>query len=450
MLSNGFLKKISDFIKDRQLLSKDGKYIVALSGGADSVTLALALCELGYKVEAAHCNFHLRGEESDRDENFCVEFCRQNGIELHRAHFDTVSYSKLRKVSIEMAARDLRYSYFSQLKRDICADAICVAHHQDDSVETVLMNLIRGTGIDGLTGISPKNGDIVRPLLCVSRADIENELCAAGQDYVTDSTNLVDDVVRNKIRLDILPLMRQINPSVGNSIAKTALRMEEVARVFGSAISEAAGRAVTYNNKGEAKISLDILSSGPSPENVLFHILKNYSFAPLQIEQIYSSLNSGPGTEFRSSTHALLIDRKYIFIEPLSDEGQRRFVIPETGTYVYDESSKFRVEIIDNGSDVEIVRDRNCFFADLSKVAFPLIVRRASTGDRFIPFGMNGSKLVSDYLTDRKFNLFDKRRQLVITDSDEKIIWLVNQRPDNRCRVSDTTKKILKITYTGC
>lgn len=175
-----------------------------------------------------------------------------------------------------MAARDLRYSYFSQLKRDICADAICVAHHQDDSVETVLMNLIRGTGIDGLTGISPKNGDIVRPLLCVSRADIENELCAAGQDYVTDSTNLVDDVVRNKIRLDILPLMRQINPSVGNSIAKTAMRMEEVARVFGSTISEAAGRAVTYNNKGEAKISLDILSSGPSPENVLFHILKNY------------------------------------------------------------------------------------------------------------------------------------------------------------------------------
>lgn len=213
----------------------------------------------------------------------------------------------------------------------------------------------------------------MRPLLCVSRADIENELCAAGQDYVTDSTNLVDDVVRNKIRLDILPLMRQINPSVGNSIAKTAMRMEEVARVFGSTISEAAGRAVTYNNKGEAKISLDILSSGPSPENVLFHILKNYSFAPLQIEQIYSSLNSGPGTEFRSSTHALLIDRKYIFIEPLSDEGQRRFVIPETGTYVYDESSKFRVEIIDNGSDVEIVRDRNCFLQICLRSLFRLL-----------------------------------------------------------------------------
>ena len=182
MLSSVFLKKISTFINARHLLSKDGKYIVALSGGADSVTLALALCELGYKIEAAHCNFHLRGDESDRDEKFCIDFCKHNNIELHRVHFDTVAYAKMRKVSIEMAARNLRYSYFAQLKKDISADAICVAHHQDDSVETVLMNLIRGTGIDGLTGIAPKNGDIVRPLLCVSRADIENELQATGQN----------------------------------------------------------------------------------------------------------------------------------------------------------------------------------------------------------------------------------------------------------------------------
>lgn len=449
MLSRGFLKRISDFITVRNLLDKDGRYIVALSGGADSVTLALALSELGYAVEAAHCNFHLRGDESDRDEKFCVDFCRQNGIELHRVHFDTISYAKLRKVSIEMAARNLRYSYFAQLKHDVGADAICVAHHQDDSVETVLMNLMRGTGIDGLMGISPKNGDIVRPLLCVSRADIEKELQLAGQNYVTDSTNLVDDVVRNKIRLDILPLMRQINPSVSNSIAKTAIRMEEVAGVFYSTISEAAERAVVYNNKGVIKISLDLIKAGPSPENVLFYILKNYSFSSLQIEQIYLSLNSGPGTEFRSPTHALLIDREYILIEPLNEDVQKRFAVPETGTYVYDESSKFKVEIIENGPQTEICRDRNSLFADLSKVSFPLVIRRVMTGDRFVPFGMTGSKLVSDYLTDRKLNLFDKRRQLIVTDAEGRIIWLVNQRPDNRCRVSAATKKILKITYTG-
>lgn len=449
MLSSVFLKKISTFINARHLLSKDGKYIVALSGGADSVTLALALCELGYKIEAAHCNFHLRGDESDRDEKFCIDFCKHNNIELHRVHFDTVAYAKMRKVSIEMAARNLRYSYFAQLKKDISADAICVAHHQDDSVETVLMNLIRGTGIDGLTGIAPKNGDIVRPLLCVSRADIENELQATGQNYVTDSTNLVDDVVRNKIRLDILPLMKQINPSVSNSIAKTALRMEEVAEVFYSTISKAAERVLTDNKKDVLKISLSLLISGPSPENVLFYILKNYSFTSMQIEQIYSSLGSGPGTEFRSSTHALLIDREYIFVEPLTEDKQKRFVIPETGTYVYNESVKFKVEVIDNEHHNVICRDKNCLFADFSKASFPIVIRKAMTGDRFIPFGMTGSKLVSDYLTDRKFNLFDKRRQLVVTDSEGQIIWLVNQRPDNRYRVSEKTKKILKITYTG-
>lgn len=449
MLSNGFLKKVSDFINIRHLLNKDGKYIVALSGGADSVTLALALCELGYNIEAAHCNFHLRGDESDRDENFCVDFCKKNNIELHRVHFDTISYAKLRKVSIEMAARNLRYSYFAQLKKDISADAICVAHHQDDSVETVLMNLVRGTGIDGLTGISPRNGDIVRPLLCVSRNEIEHELQIAGQDYVTDSTNLVDDVVRNKIRLDILPLMRQINPSVSNSIAKTALRMEEVARVFNLTISEAANRVLVSNCNGNAKISMELLLASPSPENVLFYILKGYSFTSLQIEQIFLSLNSGPGTEFRSSTHALLIDREYIFIEPLKEDIRKNFVIPETGNYVYNESCKFKVEVLDNNPDTEICRNQNCLFADLSKVSFPLIVRRVINGDRFIPFGMTGSKLVSDYLTDRKLNLFDKRRQLVVTDSKGRIIWLINQRPDNRYRVSESTRQILKITYTG-
>lgn len=449
MLSNGFLKKISDFINFHHLLDKDGKYIVALSGGADSVSLALALSELGYCIEAAHCNFHLRGAESDRDENFCIEFCRENNLELHRAHFDTMAYSKLRKVSIEMAARSLRYSYFAQLKRDICADAICVAHHQDDSVETVLMNLIRGTGVDGLKGIAPKNGDVVRPLLCVSRSDVENELLMSGQTYVTDSTNLVDDVVRNKIRLDILPLMRQINPSVSSSIAKTAMRMGEVAKVFGSAIREAAGRALVCNNEDGAKVSLDTLMSEQSPESVLFYILKNYSFTSLQIEQIYSSLSSGPGTGFRSSTHALLIDRKFIIIEPLSDCNQKHFVIPETGIYVFDGTAKFKVEEIDNGLKTEICRDKKYLFADLDKVGFPIVIRRAMAGDRFVPFGMTGSKLVSDYLTDRKFNLFDKRRQLVVTDAKGKIIWLVNQRPDNRFKVTDTTKKILKITYTG-
>ena len=221
------LKKIAHFIEQHKLLSKDKKYIVALSGGADSVCLLLVLQRLGYDVEAAHCNFKLRGEESDRDEQFCVELCKKNDIEIHLAHFDTNFYAISHKISIEMAARELRYSYFENLRRDIGADAVCVAHHQNDCAETVILNLVRGTGIQGLAGIQPKRDNIVRPLLCVSRDEIEGFLADEGQDFITDSTNLDDLYVRNKIRLNIIPMMEKINPAAVQNIVKTAIRLSE-------------------------------------------------------------------------------------------------------------------------------------------------------------------------------------------------------------------------------
>ncbi|MCD8296284.1 MAG: tRNA lysidine(34) synthetase TilS [Prevotella sp.] len=446
MLSKPFLKKISEFIASHNLLNREEIQLVALSGGADSVCLTLALLQLGYPIETAHCNFHLRGEESERDENFCTEFCKKNGIKPHLAHFDTVSFAKMHKISIEMAARELRYTYFRQLRKDIGAETICVAHHQDDSVETVIMNLIRGTGINGLTGIQAKNGYIVRPLLCVTRNEIENELKAECQDFVTDSTNLVDDMVRNKIRLDIIPLMRKINPSVNDSIAKTAERLGEITRAFNSIIENEAEHAVSKDRDDISKISINSIKASVSPENLLFHILKTYTFTPSQIEQVYNSLDSEPGRLFFSPTHQLLIDRDVIIIEPLSEAIQKIITIPEEGTYVFNEKIKFRVEIADYNKDTIINKEKNCVCADLSKLILPLTIRNTKIGDRFIPFGMKGSKLVSDYLTDIKLNLFEKKRQLVLTDSNNKIIWLVNNRPDNRFRIDDKTKIMLKIT----
>ena len=214
--------KVESYINTHKLLDINKLYLVALSGGADSVALLLLLKEHGYNIHAAHCNFHLRGEESDRDEKFCVALCEQMNIELHRVHFDTETYAELHKVSIEMAARELRYRWFEQLRQDIGAAGICVAHHRDDSVETVLLNLVRGTGIHGFVGILPRNGYIVRPLLCVSRAEIENFLHTRNQDYVTDSTNLESNVKRNRIRLEILPLLKTLNPSISDSIQQTA------------------------------------------------------------------------------------------------------------------------------------------------------------------------------------------------------------------------------------
>ena len=237
--------KVADFIAKHQLLSRDGLHIVALSGGADSVALLLVLKQLGYRIEAAHCNFHLRGEESDRDEAFVCQLCAEQNIPIHRAHFDTRDYAALHKVSIEMAARELRYGYFHQLRQDLGAETVCVAHHRDDAVETLLMNLMNGSGIHGLTGIRPKNGAVVRPLLGVSRADIEEFLHSIGQSFVTDSTNAVDDVLRNKIRLHLIPLMQQILPKSSETIAKTAAYMKEVEQVFDAAVQTARSAIVT-------------------------------------------------------------------------------------------------------------------------------------------------------------------------------------------------------------
>ena len=222
------LNKIKRFIVSEHLLRVDALYLVALSGGADSVALLLCLKELGYHVEAVHCNFNLRGEESLRDEQFCEDLCQRENIPLHKAHFDTQAYADLHKVSIEMAARELRYRYFFQLKEALGADGVCVGHHKEDTVETILINLVRGTGLSGLMGIRPRNHDVIRPLLCVTRQEIEDYLHQHAVSFVTDSTNLIDDVVRNKIRLNVIPQLSEINPSVTDAILTTANHLSEV------------------------------------------------------------------------------------------------------------------------------------------------------------------------------------------------------------------------------
>ena len=226
------IKTVSDYIAAHKLLAPYGKYLVALSGGADSVALLLVLCRLGYSIEAVHCNFHLRGDESDRDEHFVTNLCLRLGVVLHKVHFDTREYAAVRKQSIELAARNLRYGYFEQLRSDIGADGICVAHHRDDLVETVLMNIVRGTGIHGMVGIRPRNGYILRPLLCIGRSDIEHFLAEQHQDYVTDSTNLEDDATRNVFRHHVVPLLQSINPAAVENIAGTARLMTDVETIY--------------------------------------------------------------------------------------------------------------------------------------------------------------------------------------------------------------------------
>ena len=432
--------KIDAYIKKYKLLNTNNLYLVALSGGADSVALLLLLKEHGFNVHAAHCNFHLRGVESNRDEAFCVELCQRLGVELHRAHFNTHEYAELHKVSIEMAARELRYRWFEQLRQDIGAAGICVAHHRDDSVETVLLNLVRGTGLRGLTGIQPRNGYILRPLLCVSRVEIEAFLTEKGQKYVTDSTNLEADVLRNKVRLQVLPLLRELNPAVSENIQRTAENLGEAQEVLD---------VILDNYKESNVLEISEIEKYGSSEYIIFEWLKNYGFNGNQVRQI---LDAGSGGIVSSAMgYDVLKDRSRLIVEKTENYPQgvrnvtsrpsKRIVVPEEGTYILDENSKFRVR----KCAVYVSKSPYIATLDADKVAFPLTVRRVEEGDWMVPYGMTGRKLLSDLMTDLKMNVFEKRRQLVVVDAQGVIVWAVGLRTDQRAAVRESTVSVWEL-----
>lgn len=422
------LSKVKDYIKQHNLLNSNDLYIVALSGGADSVALLLFLDEMGYQVHAAHCNFHLRGAESDRDEAFCESLCLQKNIPFHRIHFDTLTYAETHHVSVEMAARELRYGYFEQLRKDIGASGICVAHHRDDSVETVLLNLIRGTGLRGLTGIQPRKGYILRPLLCVSRQEIEQYLQAKGQSYVTDSTNLVAEVQRNVVRLNVLPLLETINPAVADNIQRTAENLTEAQSVLDVAIE---------NIRNAKILEYRELERFGSREYILYEWAKQYGFNGPQVKDM---LTAETGSVFSSSMgYDLLVDRDSYAVE-LSLKPFKNVRIPEEGTYILDEITKIKVK----KCPAYVSKNPSVATLDAQKVAFPLTVRRVEEGDRMQPYGMRGTKLLSDLMTDCKLSLFDKRRQLVVVDAQGVVIWAVGLRVSQQVAVTDHTSEVLE------
>ena len=430
-------------------MDKEKKYIVALSGGADSVCLLLKMLDEGRHVEAAHCNFHLRGAESDRDESFVVSLCSRLGVPLHRAHFDTREYASLHKVSIEMAARTLRYDYFEKLRCDIGAEAILVAHHRDDNVETVLMNMVRGTGIRGVAGIRPRNGHILRPLLDMSRSDIEAYLRERGETYVTDSTNLEDEATRNKFRLNVVPLLRTINPRASENIHSTSKHLAEAERIVEWAVSMAREEIITSQGD-DLIIDVPRLEAFVSPEYLLNDICRDYGFSTSQIADMSEAIREHHvGAVFSSATHIAAvanINNQLCIQISKNIPDQSEYKLPEEG--IYNLSSTLKViiksEVIADG--FVISKSADCATLDYRKVVFPLTLRTIREGDRFIPFGMKGSKLVSDYLTDIKCSVIDKRRQQVVVDATGTIVWLVGRRTSDKCRIDATSTKALVIS----
>lgn len=452
------LNKIKRFIVSEHLLRVDALYLVALSGGADSVALLLCLKELGYCVEAVHCNFNLRGEESLRDEQFCEDLCQRENIPLHKVHFDTQAYADLHKVSIEMAARELRYRYFFQLKEALGADGVCVGHHKEDSVETILINLVRGTGLSGLMGIRPRNHDVIRPLLCVTRQEIEDYLRQQAVSFVTDSTNLIDDVVRNKIRLNVLPQLSEINPSVTDAILTTANHLSEVDAIVQESLKEALGKAVSFvgsvpqanssNLMNEPfQLDLSVVRAFPSPSYLLFYILKPLGFSSSQIAEMVSHLDGQTGQLWYSSTHELTHDRGFFMVLPREEAEPRQLVIPETGRYVYDEQLSLRLteRALTPSSNVSFSKNPTVVDLDASSIRFPLTLRRVAEGDRFTPLGMRGTQLMSDFLTNLKRNRFEKRNQLVLLDATGTILWVLGLRINDRFKLTPQSTSCLRI-----
>lgn len=442
-LTEKFLMAVSE----HQLLSPQRPTIVALSGGADSVALLLLLVQEGFPVVAAHCNFHLRGEESDRDERFVRELCHSYDIPLHIRHFDTSASAKEEGISIEMAARRLRYAFFEELRTTLGAEAIAVAHHRDDNNETLLLNLVRGTGLRGLSGMKWKNGHIVRPLLGVSRQEIVAFLKEKEQPYVTDSTNAETLYKRNKIRHELLPLLCELNPAIDEALSTTIEHLAEAELLYDERIKTYYAEGLLQSTPEGFCIDLNQLKSSTAPSTLLHEALKDYGFNPATVADIYAHLDAQSGTLFEGADHLAVIHQGRLHVE------RRPVAFPETelplsGEVQLPDGRRLCVRRCLRSELTEIPRSANTACLDADRLCGGLRCRRPAEGERFKPFGMKGSKLVSDYLTDRKRSRLEKMKALAVCD-EQGIVWLVNERPSADHAVTPETQHVLLLEWKG-
>lgn len=434
------LKKVQEYIENKQLLTNNEKVIVGLSGGADSMALLHILLQLGYNCIAAHCNFHLRGEESGRDEDFAKAFCHKNNIEYQSVSFDTYAYMDEKSISLEMAARELRYNWFEEISNKYKGSKIAIAHHRDDSVETILINLIRGSGIRGLTGIPPENGKIIRPLLCLSRFEILNYLKENNIPFVEDSTNNEDIYTRNKIRLKILPLLEEINPSVKQTIQQTGEYLSEVEQIYSTQISSIINEVFDGKN-----INIEKLKQHQEGKTILFEILHPYGFNSDNISRIFEATDSTSGKIFYAKNYRLIKDREYFILEKQKSVKLSELYTIEEGIISIKEPVSIDIKTLSYDNNFSIAKDKNIIYVDKEKLTFPLVIRKWKHGDSFIPFGMNGRKKISDYFTDNKFSIPQKENTWLLCTSKDEIIWIVGERADNRFKITDRTVDILQI-----
>ncbi|NND63095.1 MAG: tRNA lysidine(34) synthetase TilS [Flavobacteriaceae bacterium] len=433
-------EKFQDHLETKFSFLKGKRLLVACSGGLDSVVLSHLLYQANYEIGLAHCNFKLRNEESDEDEAFVKEFSKQMEVPFYAETFNTVKFAEETGVSIQMAARELRYIWFEEIRTDFKYDYILTAHHADDSLETLLINLSRGTGLRGLTGIPEVNNEIVRPLLKFSREEILNYAKAQNLFWREDSSNSKSDYFRNDLRHNVIPLLKQMTPSLLLNVLKTQSHLQDTKLLLDDYMMLVYKLAVTESEDGFA-IDIEKLMELPNTNALLFEILRPFHFTAW--EDISGLLTAQSGKQIYSQTHRLLKDREKLILTEISKNGD------ENSYWIDKDTSEIVHPILLNleSADHFEITNANTVFIDQKTIKFPLELRKWKEGDSFIPLGMKGKKKLSKFFKDEKLSLVAKESIWVLC-SDQNIVWVVGQRPDERYKVTKDSTEILKIVYT--
>ncbi|RXQ96192.1 tRNA lysidine(34) synthetase TilS [Ancylomarina salipaludis] len=436
------LRKLVRHIEKEDLFYRNERILVAVSGGLDSVVLLHLLHKMEMDCVVAHCNFQLRDKDSDGDEIFVKNLAEHYKFPVYSVTFETTEYAKEKGISIEMAARDLRYNWFETIRKENDCRYILTAHHADDVIETVLINLVRGTGIHGLTGIKAKKGKLVRPLLPFTREEIKTYAEQNELEYREDYTNIQTDFVRNKIRHQIIPVLQEINPAIQKTMNENVGRFRDIEQIYNQEIAK---RRLSFVDQEDGRLLILIaeLKKLTSPNSHLYELLHPYGFHSREIINILESLDSISGKMFYTENYQLLRDRDYLVLTEKGEKDYREYQLDkndriELGEYIVE------CEVFDRPSDFKFSTDSQIACFDADKLTFPLELRKWQEGDVFQPIGMKGRKKVSDYFIDNKFSLTDKENAWLLVSGDD-IIWLVGHRMDDRFKITKDTISVYQV-----
>ena len=432
------LKQFQDFIDQQELFVKDNRILLAVSGGRDSVLMLHLFKSIGANIAVAHCNFNLRGDESQRDEAFVKLLAQNLDLPVHITHFDTKKYAAEHKISTQMAARTLRYTWFDELRQKEGFDFVALAQHQNDAVETVLINLLRGTGISGLHGILPKREHLIRPLLFLNREEIEAIVNDHHLDFVEDSSNLSTQYTRNKLRLHVMPHLKEINPDVEKTFAENISRFSELETFLKVQVAELS-RNIVIKKGAQHNISIREIRKLKPKKLLLYELLKPFHFSESVIAEIVAALDGLSGKQFFSNSHQAILDREDLILVERKDQMQPNQMIHSGADRVFFGSYEIHLS---TAEEIDFGTDRTKIFVDSNLLIFPLVLRNWQNGDKFKPFGMNQLKKISDFFIDEKVPLNRKHDTPILINGNGEVIWIAGMRQDNRYKLTRATKKV--------